>query len=94
MSRAALGHALADAYREGWEVSACDGRVRVRRRPVEGSVGPSKSDWRAVLRRDPVATLEALTGPVVGCDGERAAVLEFDAGLSRELAERVAWLWA
>ncbi len=103
MSDAAIGHALAEAHATGWEVSVRDGRVRVRRADgraqSEGAMG-----WRAVVRERAGDVARVLEGEVrewaSGASAsereawdERAAILEFDAGIERQRAERIAWCW-
>ena len=103
MSDAAIGHALAEAHAAGWEVSVRDGRVRVRR--VHGRAhSAGAASWRAVVRERAGDVARVLTGDVgawvSGASArareaweERAAILEFDAGIERQRAERIAWCW-
>ncbi|MDP3274739.1 MAG: hypothetical protein Q8Q09_06045 [Deltaproteobacteria bacterium] len=93
-----LGHALADAWAEGWEVSLQGDRLRVRPRSPSTEPRGSEGPWRAFLRTHALDAIAELCGPCSAPQGdldweERAAILEHDAGLSRVLAERVAWLW-
>lgn len=103
MSDAAIGYALAEAHAAGWEVSVRDGRVRVRR--VDGRAHSAGAEgWRAVVRERAGDVARVLTGDVRAwvrgaservreAWDERAAILEFDVGLGRERAERIAWCW-
>jgi hypothetical protein len=107
-SLARIGHCLASAAQAGFRVGVVDGRVRVRRvggEPTEGRSAGEEAGWRAALRTlDPREVERVLVANVAteldGVDDdlrdafeERAAIVEHDAGVPRELAERVAWCW-
>lgn len=109
MSLSRIGHILASAAEVGYRVGVVDGRVRVRRMSPDGSREGAPIDgeaWRAPLRSlDPnelqrvlvanvSAELTMLDDAERDAFEERAAILEHDAGLPRELAERVAWCWS
>lgn len=106
--RARVAHCLARAAHDGYRVGIVDGRVRVRRAASDGREGRSVADqsvWRAELRTlDPAVVATVLevdvAVEVAAFDDdtreafeERAAIIEHDARLERDLAERVAWCW-
>ena len=108
MSVDRVGHALAAAAAAGWEVAVHNGRIRVRRVKLAGAVearAGTGEAWRgevralcpielaAVLAADLEVELEAMSEAQRDAWRERAAVLEFDAGVARSVAERVAWCW-
>lgn len=103
MSDAAIGHALAEAHAAGWEVSVRDGRVRVRRADGRAQ-SAGATGWRDVVREragdvarvlegDVRAWVSGASASVREAWDERAAILEFDAGIKRQRAERIAWCW-
>ncbi len=80
------------------------GAVEARAGTVEARAGAGEA-WRgevralcpielaAVLAADLEVELEAMSEAQRDAWRERAAVLEFDAGVARSVAERVAWCW-
>ncbi len=109
MSAQRIGHCLASAASTGYRVGIVDGRVRVRRtaeQALEGRPAADNDAWRAPLRsiaprEVELVLVEDISFAVARLDAdtreafeERAAILEYEAGLPREIAERVALCWS